>query len=358
MTKKRKFLSLALALLMSISLVACTDADTSERIESSQVTENESTSSVGEDITEDSSEEIAAQVADAGDSDTETLNNGEPYFTEEEIAKASKSYYEYGEIDSLGRATGVIASINYADLPTGERDDGDELQEITPPGWKQVKYGADYVETGYLYNRGHLCMYALGGETAERNIITETRYLNATLQLPYEEEALSYVKSYKDCQLLYRVTPIYDGDNLVASGVVLEALSLDSLGTKYEDGTNLKFCVYLANVQPGIEIDYSDGSSSLIEDYDGEYATSSYYSSSDTYSSNSDKASSSVKGSGSANTSAGEKHTYILNTNSKKFHYESCSAVEQMSDSNKKEFTGTRSELIDDGYSPCGICNP
>ncbi len=354
MTIRRKFIGLALTLFMSLSLTACADVESPGLSDDKAVTEQTDKSADSEGISEDNSE----MSSFAGDSETEILNDGEPYFTEDEIARASESFYEYGGFDSLGRPTGVLASINSADLPKGERNDGDELQAITPPGWKQVQYGADYVETGYLYNRGHLCMYALGGETSERNIITQTRYLNATLQLPYEEEALSYVRSYKDCQLLYRVTPVYDGDNLVASGVIMEALSLDSLGTKYADGSNLKFCVYLANVQPGIEIDYSDGSSSLIDDYDGEYATSSYYSSSDSYSSKSDKASSNIVGSGSRGSSDEKEQTYILNTNSKKFHYESCSSVNQMSDSNKQVFTGKRSELIADGYSPCGACNP
>ncbi len=213
--------------------------------------------------------------------DYTTLNDGEPYFTDDEIERAKQgSFTDYDGLDALGRANGVMASINYADLPTGERNDSDTLHNIYPAGWNQVKYGSEYIEGEYLYNRSHALMYALGGETSERNIFTGTRYLNASLMLPYEEEALSYVKSNENGRLLYRVTPVYEGENLVPSGVLMEALSLDSIYSKKPDGANLKYCVYMPNIQPGINIDYADGSSYLIEDYEGEYATSTYYSSS------------------------------------------------------------------------------
>ncbi|MCR5785234.1 MAG: DNA/RNA non-specific endonuclease [Eubacterium sp.] len=219
-------------------------------------------------VYEESSEDAETDFdeADINSLSEDVTDLGEPYFTEDEIEKAKQgSFTDYEGLDGLGRVIGVCASINASDLPTGERDDGDELRNIYPAGWDQEYYGEDYIEGEYLYNRSHALMYALGGETSERNIFTGTRYLNATLMLDYEEEALSYVRSYEKCRLLYRVTPIYEGDNLVPSGVLMEALSLDSVGLGKEDGTNLKFCVYLKNVQPGIEIDYSDGSSSLAE---------------------------------------------------------------------------------------------
>mgnify|MGYP002868615394 CR=1 FL=1 len=274
--KKKDKLSLVLALIMIICfgfMQTCikTDAENYEAV-SSDAADKKLSDLTLEDV-----------KGFDGDSYTDytTLNDGEPYFSDDEITKAKQgSFADYEGLDALGRANGVIASINYDDLPTGERNDSDALHNIRPAGWNQVKYGSEYIEGEYLYNRSHALMYALGGETSERNIFTGTRYLNASLMLPYEEEALSYVKSDKNGRLLYRVTPIYEGENLVPSGVLMEALSLDCVRLDKEDGTSLKYCVYMPNIQPGINIDYSDGSSHLIEDYDGEYMVSSYYSSS------------------------------------------------------------------------------
>lgn len=207
------------------------------------------------------------------------VNNNEPFFTEEEKKKVDKTYYEYGNLDKLGRAVGVTANINFDSLPKEDRDDKDELRKITPTGWKQKEYGKEYVETGWLYNRSHLVGYALGGITIKENIVTATRYCNATSMLWFEEECLSFVKSHKDSSILYKVIPIYKDKEQVCRGLLMQGLSVEKKGGKIVYGDNLKFCVYVYNVQPGISISYKNGSSKLIKGYKGEYATKSYYNS-------------------------------------------------------------------------------
>ena len=178
------------------------------------------------------------------------INSNEPYFTKEDIEKAKTSYESYGEHDSLGRCTTCIASIGKDLMPTGPRG---EIGMIKPTGWHTVKY--KNVEGHYLYNRCHLIGYQLTGENANnKNLITGTRYMNVEGMEPYENNTASYVRQTGN-HVLYRVTPVFSGNDLLAQGVLMEAESVE------DNGAGLKFCVFCYNVQPSIEINYTDGSS-------------------------------------------------------------------------------------------------
>lgn len=175
------------------------------------------------------------------------INGGQPFFTEEEIV--SESYEKYGELDGLGRCTVCIACIGTDLMPTEDRE---SISQVTPSGWVNAKY--DFVDGGYVYNRCHLIGFQLTGENANRqNLITGTRFLNIEGMLPFEDMIADYLKENPDNHVMFRVTPIYDGDNLVASGVLLEGWSVE------DNGDGICFNVYAYNVQPGVIIDYATG---------------------------------------------------------------------------------------------------
>lgn len=241
------------------------------------------------------------------------INENIPFFTPEEMT--TKSYETFSELDELERCGVVHASIGKDLMPTEDRE---SISYIKPTGWQVSKY--EGIDGAYLYNRCHLIGFQLTGENAnERNLITGTRYMNVQGMLPFENEVANYVET-TDNHVMYRVTPIFEGDNLLASGVLMEAKSVE------DNGDGVMFNVYCYNVQPGIEIDYATGANYKIETAE--------------------------------ENNTGEKMEYILNTNSKKFHLQSCDGVNQMSEKNKKSFTGYKSELISQGYEACGSCNP
>lgn len=243
-----------------------------------------------------------------------TLNDNVPDFPESDFT--SESFETYGDLDSLGRCSTAYANIGQDLMPTEKRG---SIGQVKPSGWHTVKY--DNVDGKYLYNRCHLIGYQLTAENAnEKNLITGTRYLNTEGMLPFENMVADYIKE-TDNHVLYRVTPVFDGNNLVAAGVQMEAESVE------DEGEGILFNVFCYNVQPGISIDYATGDSWLASE-----ATS-----------------------GEASESAAE---YILNTNSKKFHKPSCSSISQISDSNKQDYQRSREDLIAQGYEPCKKCNP
>lgn len=240
------------------------------------------------------------------------INDNVPFFTKEELT--TTAYENYSDLDALGRCGVVMACCGQEIMPTGERGD---ISSIKPTGWVQVKY--DFVDGKYLYNRSHLIGWQLSGENAnEKNLITGTRYFNTEGMLPFENMVADYIKE-TDNHVMYRVTPIYDGKNLVAHGVLIEAYSVE------DNGEGICFNVFCYNVQPGVVIDYTTGVSH-----------------------------SEVKPSPTATQDTSQ--TYILNTNSKKIHYPDCSSVSKMNDKNKQEYTGTLEDLLEDGYTTCGIC--
>ena len=276
------------------------------------------------------------------------VNNNEPYFTSDDLT--TEAFENYSELDSLGRCGVAYANVCLETMPTEKRG---SISEVKPTGWHSVKY--DNVDGKSLYNRCHLIGYQLTAENAnQQNLITGTRYLNVDGMLPFENMVADYVKE-TDNHVLYRVTPIFTGDNLVADGVLMEGYSVE------DEGDGICFCVYAYNVQPGITIDYATGDSWLSSENgnsDSSSGGNSAVSQSAADKSGTQQATvqtESVKET-SAPVSTGTE--YILNTNTKKFHYPSCSSVKQMKASNKKEYTGSRDDLIAQGYDPCKKCNP
>ena len=242
------------------------------------------------------------------------LADNEPDFLPGEMTTSSYEYYS--PLDSLGRCGPASACVGVDLMPTEERG---SIGQVKPTGWQTVKY--DCVDGKYLYNRCHLIGYQLSGENANKqNLITGTRYLNVDGMLPFENLVADYVKETEN-HVLYRVTPIYDGDNLVADGVVMEGKSVE------DDGEGVCFHVYVYNVQPGVEIDYATGLSWL-------------------------------EGTSPETSSEEQEITYVLNINSKKFHLPTCSGANNMKAENREESTLSREELIDQGYTPCGTCKP
>ena len=276
------------------------------------------------------------------------VNNNEPYFTSDNLT--TEAFENYSELDALGRCGVAYANVCLETMPTEKRG---SISEVKPTGWHSVKY--DNVDGKSLYNRCHLIGDQLTAENAnQQNLITGTRYLNVDGMLPFENMVADYVKE-TDNHVLYRVTPIFTGDNLVADGVLMEGYSVE------DEGDGICFCVYAYNVQPGITIDYATGDSWLSSEKgnsDSSSGGNSAVSQSAADKSGTQQAAvqtESVKET-SAPVSTGTE--YILNTNTKKFHYPSCSSVKQMKASNKKEYTGSRDDLIAQGYDPCKKCNP
>ena len=265
------------------------------------------------------------------------------YFTEEELT--TQSFETYSELDSLGRCGVAYANVGQDLMPTEPRG---EIGAVKPSGWHLVKY--DNVDGKYLYNRCHLIAYMLAAENANpQNLITGTRYLNVQGMLPFETKVCDYVKNTGN-HVLYRVTPIFDGDNLLADGVLMEAYSVEDVGE------GIQFCVFAYNVQPGIGIDYATGdnwaeSSGTYQSTAASVAveTPAPQPETDTTVQTSPELSAPQESQGI---------TYVLNTNTKKFHYPTCSSVDDMKEKNKQIYTGSRDEVINMGYVPCKRCNP
>ena len=184
------------------------------------------------------------------------INGNIPFFDEEDIN--TRSFESYSELDRLGRCGVAYANVSRDLMPTEERG---EIGSIKPSGWQQAKYeGVVNSKPPYLYNRCHLIAYCLTAENAnEKNLITGTRYMNVDGMLPFEEQVAKYLDK-NDNHVLYRVTPIFEGNNLVASGVLMEAYSVE------DNGAGICFCAYCYNVQPGIEIDYRTGESKVVKE--------------------------------------------------------------------------------------------
>lgn len=176
------------------------------------------------------------------------VNDNMPYFKEEEIN--TNSFEKYGELDSLGRCTTAFANIDKSMMPTEKRE---SIGSIKPSGWHTIKY--DIIEGKYLYNRCHLIGYQLTGENANpKNLITCTRSMNTTGMLEFENKVAKYLKETNN-HVLYRVTPVFEGNNLLATGVLMEALSVE------DNGEGIKFNVFVYNIEDGIIIDYKTGDS-------------------------------------------------------------------------------------------------
>ena len=250
------------------------------------------------------------------------VNNNEPFFTDSDMT--TTAFENYSDLDSLGRCGVAYANICRDIMPTEERG---KIGMIKPSGWHTVKY--DVIKDRYLYNRCHLIGYQLAGENANpKNLITGTRYLNVEGMLPFENLVADYVNNTGN-HVLYRVTPMFSGSNLVANGVLIEAKSVE------DNGGGILFNVYCYNVQPGVGINYENGDSWL----DG--TTGSASSGSD----------SSATENSAADSSNSETMVHITATG-KKYHRAGCRTLK------KSDTEVTLDEAKSMGLSPCGICNP
>lgn len=244
------------------------------------------------------------------------VNSNQPYFTDEEKSRVD-AFETYSELDDLGRCGVAYANICHELMPTEARG---EIGNVRPSGWHTVRYN-ELISGNYLYNRCHLIGFQLAGENAnEKNLITGTRYLNIEGMLPYENMVDDYVDD-TDNHVLYRVTPVYNGDDLVARGVLMEGWSVE------DNGAGICFNVFAYNNQPYIVIDYATGESHEAAGYE-------------------------------STTTSGDTRLYILNTNSGKFHLPECESAKDMAESNRLELEKSLDEMLSAGYSPCGRCHP
>lgn len=263
-----------------------------------------------------------SEVPDYSGADYIVLNDGEPAFTEEERQLADGTEH-YGTLDEYGRATSAFAKLcgNTCPAPGSKR----AKNMPDPSGFVQ----ASFPEIGldHLYERSHLIAYSLSDEAVNPcDLITGTNHLNQEVMGDFEDDIRAYLSADPDHDrhVLMRVTPDFRGDELVARGVQIEALSLE------DDGAAICFNVYCYNIQPGIVIDYATGASALAEARLPE----------------------------SSSVSQEAERTYVLNTNTKRFHYPDCKSATDMKPKNRKDVTASREELLAQDYVPCGRCNP
>ena len=324
--KIRLFVS---SILLSIALIVggCTAKDAGQQAQQSASQSNLSGEKNDEKtvgVTEGSSKSFDLSTVPAYSGQPYvSINNNVPFFTDSDLT--TDAFENYSELDDLGRCGVAYANVCKEIMPTEKCG---PIGMIKPSGWKTVKY--DNVDGHYLYNRCHLVGHQLAGKPSncKENLITGTRYMNVDGMLPFENLVADYVKETNH-HVLYRVTPIFNSSNLVASGVLMEAKSVED--------DEVEFCVYCYNVQPGIEIDYATG---------------------DSHESDSSAAQASPDNNNSTAVSDTQTSTYVINENTKKFHRSDCASVTQMNGNNKREYTGTRQELLDEGYSACKSCNP
>ena len=263
------------------------------------------------------------------------VNDGVPFFDEFDKSRTD-AFEEYSDLDALGRCGVAYANICPELMPTEKRG---EIGSVKPSGWHTIRYNG-IVNGNYLYNRCHLIGYQLAGENAnKKNLITGTRYLNIDGMLDFENMIADYVHDTGN-HVLYRVTPVFDGDDLVARGVLMEAWSVE------DSGEGVCFNAFAYNNQPGIVIDYATGDSRLLNA--GEDAATVYV----TYAAN-----------GSSDNSDGDyevldTQVFVLNSKSGKFHLDGCEYADSMNENNRVDMEDSVDNMLAAGYSPCGKCHP
>ena len=329
------------------------------------------------------------------DSPYYVLNDNVPYFSEADFT--TESFESYGDLDSLGRCTTAYACLGLDTMPTEERG---RIGMIKPSGWQTPQSKFDFIDGKYVYNRCHELAYSLSGENANpQNLMTGTRYFNVDGMEPYELSILGYVQKTGN-HVLYRATPIFVGNELEARGILLEAESIE------DGGRGIQFNAFIYNVQPGVVIDYATGAVAAgdsqadralaIQNYASTVLYDEYGNVSQMHS-HGGKSKSAAAGSragaadaskgkgvsasaGTATAAAnaaggtgqasaesgaavgsaedGKEITYVVNSNTGKFHRPGCSSVSQMKQKNRLDTTESRDQLIAEGYSPCKRCNP
>lgn len=289
----------------------------------------------------------------ANEGDYVEINDNTPSFTVDDAT--TDAFQSFSQLDRLGRCGTAYACLGPETLPTDARGD---ISEIHPSGWVQNFY--DFIEDESLYSRSHLIAHCLSGQDAnEKNLITGTRHFNADVMEPIEAMVLNYIEQTGN-HVLYRVTPVFKGDELVARGVQIEALSME------DGGQGVSLNVFLRNIQPGVDIDYATG-----DNWANEAATRGSRNSSTAavgWSTESAPAGAAPLAPISAAIASGEEAnsaadtpstvTYVVNKNTGKFHYLSCSSVPKIKAKNRMDSDQTRDELIAQGYLPCKNCNP
>lgn len=278
----------------------------------------------------------------------------------------------FSPLDKNGRTGPAIACLSKELMPTESRM---QAEDVKPSGWDNARYD-DLIETQYLYNRSHVIGYQFCGDNGSKeNLFTGTAYLNTETMLYFEDMVANYINQTENGHVIYRVTPMYDGKNLVAKGVQMEALSVEDFGK------SVCFNVFVYNVQPGIKIDYASGKSSLDSSYKAGSEISAAaafgklsipfilgYAITDQLNTTEQNKAAEVPAETVEETvaetaaetqpAAEPTFTYVLNKNTGKFHYPTCSSVNKMKEKNKEYFEGTREDAINRGYSPCGNCHP
>ena len=328
---KNKFKSLLLAITLVFSFTGCSNTNTISNNQQSVVNQQEIATE--ENTKSEQSNTISLEnIPEYSGTAYVEINENIPEFTDEEKQNTT-SFKKYSDLDFLGRCGVAFANVGQDIMPTEKRE---AIGMIKPSGWHTVKY-PEIIKDRYLYNRCHLVGFQLVGTNADkRNLITGTRYLNVDGMLLFENQVVDFVKE-TNYHVLYRVTPIFKDNELVARGVQMEGYSVE------DKGKGICFNVYVYNVQPGITIDYVTGNSEPNTNVDI----------------NNDLKNNQNKiNITDGNVTTTETNTYILNDNTKKFHKPTCSSVKQMNDENKKEWNGNRETLLNQGYSPCDNCHP
>lgn len=305
MRKRRFALVVTLLLTVLLSVTGCSDA-------------------------EGKTDQTAASVQQSAGAYAQQITVDDASFTDEEIAYAEDNlgYERYSDLDALGRCGEAMACLGPETLPA-RGEERESISEVHPTGWHSIRY--DFVDGGSLYNRSHLIGWALSAENAnERNLVTGTRWMNADVMRPFEEDVADYI--YKtDNRVLYRSTPVFEGDELVCRGIRVEAMSLE------DGGREINFDVWCPNLQPGVTIDYATGDAWIDEETIDDVVEDA-----------------SSRGDDAIDRDA--EGTYILNTSSKKIHEPDCEGVQDMSPRNREEFTGSIAEAERLGYNLCPQC--
>jgi len=344
--KAFRYLLCAVLLVCCLMVSACSSSKAGPETDSTESQTSTSAETSTSEKNTAATESISAEERYSIDVNAIPAFSGTPYFEVnsnipifDRTEKTTEAFEHYSSLDRLGRCGVAFVNVCKAIMPTVEQGDN---SEVIPKGWNDAAY--DFIDGSALYYRSQLIDFQLSGENANiKNLITGTRYLDIEGMQPFENKVAEYVQGTNK-HVLYRVTPIYNGDNLVASGVLMEAQSVE------DNGKDLSYCVYCYNAQPGVAIDYATGSSSA----DGTIASPAAEAAPET--APAEEAAPETNVQQPAQTTP--VHDYVLNTSTRKFHLPKCGTIKNMKDANKQLYTGSREDLINQGYSPCEKCDP
>lgn len=308
--------------------------DTTVKSENKTAEKETQSSDKPQSVGDGSSKAVLSDIPEYSGRAYAVINDNIPSFNKYELT--TKGYETYASLDSLGRCGGAVASCGQEIMPK-ENEERGSISSVKPSGWVQAQY--DCVSGKYLYNRCHLIGWQLSAENAnKRNLITGTRYMNTEGMLPFENMVADYIRETNN-HVAYRITPVYEGNDLVAKGVQMEAYSVE------DEGEGICFNVFCYNVQPGVEIDYSTGKSRSAE--------SNRETTKKTVATPVETTEKIVETTKQQNTVTGQ---YVLNTNSKKIHKTHCHHINKMNEANKKSYSGFLDDLYSQGYTTCGTC--